>query len=94
MAKLRLNRERIRQATHRRGATNVRVLGSVACGQDRPDSDIDLVVDFDVRSRGLFALARLQDELALLLGERVEVVPLDALAPLVAENALAEVVSL
>ena len=94
MAKLRVNRERIRRAAHRRGATNVRVFGSVACGQDRPDSDIDLVVDFDVRSRGLFALARLQDELALLLGERVEVVPLDALAPLVAENALAEAVPL
>ncbi len=63
-------------------------------GVDRPDSDIDLLVDFDVRSRGLFPLAGLQDELAALLGERVEVVPQDALAPHVAKNALAEAVPL
>jgi predicted nucleotidyltransferase len=94
MAKLRENRARIRRAAHRRGVKNVRVFGSVARGQDRPDSDIDLLVDFDVRSRGLFPLARLQDELAVLLGERVDVVPQDALAPLVAKNALAEAVPL
>jgi uncharacterized protein len=94
MAKLRENRARIRRAAYRRGARNVRVFGSVARGQDRPDSDIDLLVDFDERSRGLFPLARLQDELAVLLGERVDVVPQDALAPLVAMNALAEAVPL
>jgi len=60
----------------------------------RPDSDIDLLVDFDVRSRGLFPLAGLQDELTVLLGEKVEVVPEDALAPHVAKNALAEAVPL
>src|ERR1019366_7758084 len=42
MAKLRENRARIRRAAYRRGAKNVRVFGSVARGQDRPDSDIDL----------------------------------------------------
>jgi predicted nucleotidyltransferase/DNA-binding XRE family transcriptional regulator len=94
MVKLRQNRERIRRATHRYGAKNVRIFGSVARGADRPDSDIDLLVDFDVRSRGLFPLAGLQDELAALLGERVEVVPQDALAPHVAKNALAEAVPL
>jgi predicted nucleotidyltransferase len=86
-------RERIRRAAHRHGARNVRIFGSVARGADRPDSDIDLLVDFDVRS-GLFPLAGLQDELAALLGERVEVVPQDALAPHVAKNALAEAVPL
>src|SRR5674476_1199785 len=94
MVKLRQNRERIRRAAHRHGAKNVRIFGSVARGADRPDSDIDLLVDFDVRSRGLFPLAGLQDELAALLGERVEVVPQDALAPHVAKNALAEAVPL
>gem|GEM_PF-146236 len=94
MVKLRENRERIRRAAHRHGAKNVRIFGSVARGEDRPDSDIDLLVDFDVRSRGLFPLAGLQDELAVLLGERVEVVPEDALAPRVAQNALAEAVPL
>ena len=94
MAKLRLNRERIRRATRKHGATNVRVFGSVARGQDRADSDIDLLVDMDVRSRGLFPLAALGDELTVLLGEHVDVVPVDALAPHVAANALAEAVPL
>lgn len=94
MAKLRKHRDRIRRAARRQGATNVRVFGSVARGEDRPDSDIDLLVDFDVRSRGLFPLARLQDELAALLGERVDVVARDALAPHVMAAALAEAVTL
>lgn len=94
MSKLRENRDRIRRAAHRHGATNIRVFGSVARGDDGPDSDIDVLVDFDVRSRGLFPLAALQDELAAMLGERVDVVPQDALAPHVVANALAEAVPL
>lgn len=94
MTKLRENRERIRRMAHRYGARNVRVFGSVACGQDRPDSDIDLLVDFDARAQGLFPLARLQDELAVLLGERVDLVPQGALAPHVAKQALDEAVAL
>jgi predicted nucleotidyltransferase/DNA-binding XRE family transcriptional regulator len=94
MLKLPENRARICGAAHRRGPTNVRVFGSVARGQDRPDSDLDLLVDLDVRSRGLFPLARLRDELVVLLGERVDVVRQDVLAPLVAKNALAEAVPL
>ena len=94
MVKLRENRERIRRAAHRHGAKNVRIFGSVARGTDQPDSDIDLLVDFDVRSRGLFPLAGLQDELAVLLGEKVDVVSQVALAPHVAKHALAEAVPL
>jgi predicted nucleotidyltransferase len=94
ISKLRENRARICGAAYRRGATNVRVFGSVARGQDRLDSDPDLLVEFDVRSRGLFPLARVPDERAVLLGERVDVAPQDVLTPLVAKNALAEAVSL
>jgi predicted nucleotidyltransferase len=91
---LRLNRDRIRRAAHRHGASNVQVFGSVARGQDQPESDIDLLVDLDVRTRGLFPIAALQDELSALLGERVDVVPQDALAPHVARSALTEAVPL
>jgi predicted nucleotidyltransferase len=94
MMKLRANRDRIRRAAHRHGAKNVRIFGSVARGEDRPGSDIDLLVDLDVRTKGLFPLAALQDELSELLGERVDVVPQDALEAHVAVNALAEAVPL
>jgi uncharacterized protein len=94
MAKLRANRSRIRRVAHRHGASNVRIFGSVARGEDRPDSDIDLLVDLDVRTRGLLPLGKIADELSSLLGERVDVAPADALAPHVAESALAEAVPL
>jgi uncharacterized protein len=94
MAKLRLNRDLIRRAAHRHGASNIRVFGSVARGEDRPDSDIDLLVDMDVRTRGLFPLAALGDELSALLGEQFDVVPTSALAPQVAAKAMSEAVPL
>jgi uncharacterized protein len=94
MVKLRENRDRIRRAAHRHGAKNVRIFGSLARGEDKPGSDIDLLVDLDVRSKGLFPLAALQDELSELLGERVDIVPQDALDAHVAVNALAEAVPL
>ena len=94
MLKLRENRDRIRRAARRHGAKNVRIFGSVARGDDRPGSDIDLLVDLDVRAKGLFPLAALQDELSELLAERVDVVPQDALDAQVAVNALADAVPL
>jgi predicted nucleotidyltransferase len=82
------------QGAHRHGAKNVRIFGSGAPGEDQPGSDIDLLVDLDVHSKGLFPLAALQDELSELLGERVDIVSQDALDAHVAVNALAEAVPL
>lgn len=94
MANLRAHRDQILKIAQRHGASNVRVFGSVARGQDRPDSDIDLLVDLDVRTHGLLPLAAIADELSALLGEPVDVAPADALAPHVAAPALAEAVPL
>lgn len=94
MARLRAHRDAIRRVTHRYGASNVRVFGSVARGEDGAESDVDLLVDLDVRRRGLLPLGAIADELSALLGERVDVAPAGALAPHVAESALAEAVPL
>jgi predicted nucleotidyltransferase/DNA-binding XRE family transcriptional regulator len=56
------------------GVSNLRVFGSVARGEDRPDSDVDLLVDLPP-GIGLFALGRLEDELASILDAPVDVVP-------------------
>lgn len=58
---------------HRHGVTNVRVFGSVARGDDEPDSDVDLLVDFPPRT-SLFTILRLQDELEEMLGAKVDLV--------------------
>jgi predicted nucleotidyltransferase len=38
-------REQVLAVAHRHGARNLRIYGSVARGQDRPGSDLDLLVD-------------------------------------------------
>ena len=60
--------------------SNVRVFGSVARGQDRSDSDVDLLVDLSP-GVSLFTLARLQRELEQLLSARVDLIPDDGLKP-------------
>lgn len=54
------------------GAHDVRVFGSVARGEDRPDSDIDFLVTLEP-GRTLMDLARLEARLEALLGRRVDV---------------------
>lgn len=54
------------------GVSNIRVFGSVARGDARPDSDIDLLVDFDPGHRGL-DLFRFERRVEELLDYPVEV---------------------
>ncbi|MGH7882261.1 MAG: nucleotidyltransferase domain-containing protein [Candidatus Dormibacteraceae bacterium] len=50
----------------------MRVFGSVARGEDQPGSDIDLLVDLDLRPNGIIPLIELQDKLQELLGIPVD----------------------
>ena len=69
---LRSRRAEIVRMAERRGVSRIRVFGSVARGDATPESDIDLLVDFDKSHRGLdlFTFAR---ELEELLGHPVDV---------------------
>jgi len=78
--RLRQRRKKILATAAKYGASNVRVFGSVARGEDTPQSDIDLLVDLSPRS-GLVALGRLERELTETLGVSVDVVPADSLRP-------------
>jgi predicted nucleotidyltransferase len=66
-------REQVMAVAARHHANRVRIFGSVARGDDRPDSDIDLLVDFAPDS-SLFDLMRMARELEELLGHPVDVV--------------------
>lgn len=72
---------------------NLRVFGSVARGQDRPDSDVDLLVDLPP-GLSLFGLARVQAKLEAILGVRVDLVPARDLKPDVRERVKHELVAL
>jgi len=75
------------------GGRNVRVFGSVSRGEDKPGSDVDLLVDF-ADPVSLFALSRLEAAATSLVGAPVDVVPSNSLRANVAAQALAEAVPL
>lgn len=74
------SRQRILEIASEHGATNVRIFGSVARGDDRTGSDVDLLVEMDER-RTLLDQVRLQRELSRLLGVEVDVVSARGLLP-------------
>jgi predicted nucleotidyltransferase len=91
--RLRRRRRAVIDTAARRGASNVRVFGSVARGDESEHSDVDLLVDLgsDV---GLVALAGLAREIGQIVGVDVDVVPADSLKPGVREQVLAEAIPL
>ncbi|MGA2295372.1 MAG: helix-turn-helix domain-containing protein [Acidimicrobiales bacterium] len=91
--RLRQRRRSVLDCAARHGASNVRVFGSTARGEDQPDSDVDFVVDFD-RSKGLFTLEALRRELSEILGVSVDVAPSDSLRPRVREEVEREAIPL
>jgi predicted nucleotidyltransferase len=60
--------------------TRLRIFGSIARGEARPDSDVDLAVEF-AGAPSLVSIARLKAELEDRLDWRVDLVPWSALDP-------------
>ena len=75
------------------GASNVRVFGSVARGEDDDASDIDILVDLEP-GRSLFDLGGLLTDLKMLLGRDVDVVTEKGLRSALRERVLQEAIAL
>jgi predicted nucleotidyltransferase len=71
------------------GARNLRVFGSAARGEDRADSDVDLLVDMDP-DRSLLDIVGLGQDLEELLDRRVDVLTGASLDPAIRDRILAE----
>lgn len=83
IAKMRALCERYRVA-------ELALFGSASRADFQPDSDIDLLVEFQPEATPSFlTLAGLQRELAELLQRRVDLVPKDGLKPLIRDSVLA-----
>ncbi len=67
------------------------LFGSFVRGEATPDSDLDLLVEFD-RPPTLFEFVRLQRDLSELLGVPVDLVMKSALRPAIGQAILAELV--
>ncbi|MBI4480009.1 MAG: nucleotidyltransferase family protein [Acidobacteria bacterium] len=90
---LKSKREEILRAAARSGARNVRVFGSIARKEARPDSDVDFLVELEP-GRSLFDLGGLLMELRGLLGCEVDVVTERGLRSRLKEKVLLQAVSL
>jgi predicted nucleotidyltransferase/DNA-binding XRE family transcriptional regulator len=90
---LRRRRRAVMAAVQRAGGANVRVFGSAARGDDRPDSDIDLLVDLPPHA-SLLDMLTLEDELARILQVEVDLATVAGLKPRVRATALREAIPL
>ena len=86
-------REQVLAVAHRHGARNLRIYGSVARGQDRSGSDLDLLVDLE-RGCSLLEVIALRLELEALLQCQVDLAEVHQLHPLIRDQVLAEAMAL
>lgn len=86
-------RDEILRIAAKYGAHDVRIFGSVARLEDREDSDVDLLVEFE-QGRSLLDHAGLVLELEELLGRTVEIGTPKGLRPRFRERILKEAVPL
>ena len=86
-------RDEILRVATAHGARNVRVFGSLARGDARPDSDVDLLVEFEER-RTMFDHIRLILDLERILGRKVDIATERELRDDYRDRVLAEAVTL
>ena len=67
------------------------IFGSVVRGEQHPDSDIDILVDFK-NPIGIFDFIRLEDHLSKLLGSKVDLVTKTGLKSIIKNEILSQTV--
>jgi predicted nucleotidyltransferase len=75
------------------GARRIRVFGSFARGEERQDSDVDVLVDLEP-GRDLLDIVAIKQDLEALLGRKVDVVTEPAVSPYVRAAVLKEAAAL
>lgn len=91
--RIREHRDEILRVATLHGAGNILLFGSVARGEDTPESDVDLLVDLTGDTTPWFPGSLIAD-LEQLLGQRVQVVIRRSLGPLIRDAVLREAVPL
>ncbi len=82
------NREGLAAVCRRHDVRILKIFGSAARGEDRPDSDVDFLVEFEGKKASL-DLAGLEIDLKEFLGREVDVLTEPALSPYLRDRILA-----
>jgi len=72
--------EKIFSFLQKEGATKVAVFGSYARGEEKPESDIDILVEFS-ENKSLLTLVRIERELSEFLGVKVDLLTEESISP-------------
>ena len=83
----------ILQLGRENGMNNIRIFGSFMRGEERPDSDVDLLVEIE-EDRTLFDLIRFKHSVEDLLGRKVDVVSDRAVHDMLKEEIIDKAVQL
>ncbi|MEH2586825.1 nucleotidyltransferase family protein [Bradyrhizobium sp. AZCC 1721] len=88
--------ETLRRSEHAlrgRGVKHAALFGSVARGENRPDSDIDIMIEFDPEARvTVFDYVDIKEYIAQLFDRPVDVVNREGLKPYVRPAAMADAI--
>jgi uncharacterized protein len=84
---VRINHDLISELCRRHDVRVLKLFGSAVRGEDRPDSDIDLIVEF-TGEKSLFDLMRLEADLEQALGREVDLVTEPSISPYLRERIL------
>jgi predicted nucleotidyltransferase/DNA-binding XRE family transcriptional regulator len=91
--RVRRHRHDLIAAAAAHGVRNLRVFGSVSRGEDRPDSDVDLLADLPP-GLSLIGLGRVEADLEAILGSHVDLIPAEDLKPGTRERVERDLVAL
>jgi hypothetical protein len=87
-------REEILQIASKHGAFNVRVFGSVARGEETENSDIDFLIDYDLKKTSPWFPGGLLMDLQDMLGCKVDIATENGLSHFIKDRVLAEAIAL
>jgi hypothetical protein len=89
LRRLTRNREKLRE----QGVHHISLFGSTSRDQATPQSDVDLLVEFDPKAHvGLFDFVRLLDHLSDVMDTRIDLATPEALRPEMRAEILAEAI--
>jgi hypothetical protein len=77
--------EKISSFPKKEGAIKVAIFGSYARGEERPESDIDVLVEFS-ETKGLLTMVRIERGLSEFLGIKVDLLTEGSISPYLIEG--------